>query len=113
MPHDVHGKEIKVGDRVHIPCVVKALHLAEEYCNIDVEFCYPMPPYNERPKYSNLNTKQVERVEHAALEDLLCPVHHSLDERGELRPFDNCLACIRNERDELREALAALHAGEA
>ncbi len=36
---------------------------------------------------------------------LLCPVHASLDSRDELKPFDNCIACIRNERDELRAEL--------
>ncbi|WP_420239241.1 Lar family restriction alleviation protein [Telmatobacter bradus] len=40
-----------------------------------------------------------------SLADLLCPVHASLDSRNELIPFDNCIACIRNERDEMREAL--------
>jgi hypothetical protein len=36
---------------------------------------------------------------------LLCPVHANLDADGKLRPFDNCIACIRNERDELRPIL--------
>ena len=36
---------------------------------------------------------------------LLCPVHSSLDQRGALKPFDNCIACIRNQRDELLEKL--------
>jgi hypothetical protein len=36
------------------------------------------------------------------LADLLCPVHQRLDQIGKLQPFDNCIACIRNERDELK-----------
>jgi hypothetical protein len=36
--------------------------------------------------------------------ELLCPVHKNLDAEGKLKPFDNCIACIRNERDELRLA---------
>lgn len=36
----------------------------------------------------------------------LCPVHQSLDDRGELRPLDNCVACLRVERDELRASIA-------
>lgn len=33
---------------------------------------------------------------------MFCPVHEELNRSGGLEPFDNCLACIRNERDELR-----------
>ena len=36
------------------------------------------------------------------LADLLCPPHANLDANGKLEPFDNCIACIRNERDELQ-----------
>jgi hypothetical protein len=39
--------------------------------------------------------------------ELLCDVHKSLDERGELAPFRNCVACIRNHRDELLAATPA------
>ena len=42
--------------------------------------------------------------------ELLCPVHASLDERGKLKPFDNCIACIRVERDELQADRDALQA---
>ncbi len=35
------------------------------------------------------------------LEIWLCPVHESLDNNGRLRPLDNCVACIRVQRDEL------------
>jgi hypothetical protein len=46
------------------------------------------------------------------LEVWLCPVHHSLDSHGSLKPMDNCVACIRNDRDELlaiiREIIAAV-----
>ena len=43
----------------------------------------------------------------AALElrdELLCPIHVQLDRADKLEPFDNCVACIRVERDELRRA---------
>ena len=39
-----------------------------------------------------------------SLSDLLCPPHANLDAAGHLEPFDNCIACIRAERDELRAA---------
>lgn len=38
------------------------------------------------------------------IRDYMCPVHRSLDEHDKLRPFDNCVVCIRNERNELRKA---------
>jgi hypothetical protein len=34
-----------------------------------------------------------------------CPVHEELLRNGGTKPFDNCIVCIRNERDELREAM--------
>ena len=37
--------------------------------------------------------------------ELLCPVHASLDATGKLKPFDNCVACIRVERDELQAGM--------
>jgi hypothetical protein len=37
------------------------------------------------------------------LETWLCPVHESLDKNGALEPLDNCVACLRSERDELRQ----------
>jgi hypothetical protein len=40
--------------------------------------------------------------------DLLCPPHANLAASGKLKSLDNCVACIRNERDELREHLRAL-----
>lgn len=39
--------------------------------------------------------------------DLLCPVHARLDEHHSIE-FDNCIACIANERTELRECLEAI-----
>lgn len=38
----------------------------------------------------------------------MCPPHRSLLQRGQLEDAGNCLACIRNERDSLRRALAAV-----
>lgn len=40
------------------------------------------------------------------LTDLLCPVHSQLDANGHLELFDNCVACIRVQRDELLTDLA-------
>ena len=47
------------------------------------------------------------------LEVWLCPVHESLDKNGGLKPLDNCVACLRVERDELLALVASLRAKEA
>ena len=39
------------------------------------------------------------------LSDMLCPPHAGIDKSGKLEPFDNCIACIRNERGELKSLL--------
>jgi hypothetical protein len=53
------------------------------------------------------NRKMSEKceIEAKTLDDLLCPPHANLDHSGHLEAFDNCIACIRNERDELRALL--------
>lgn len=38
------------------------------------------------------------------IRDYMCSVHRTLYGTEGLRPFDNCIVCIRNERDELRKA---------
>jgi hypothetical protein len=35
----------------------------------------------------------------------LCPVHQSLEDSGALEPFNNCVACLRAERNELKQML--------
>lgn len=47
----------------------------------------------------------IEFAEAKLRKELLCPPHASLDENGHLESFDNCIACIRVERDELRQLL--------
>ncbi len=42
------------------------------------------------------------------LSDLLCPPHANLDRNGHLEAFDNCIACIRVQRDEMRQHIAEL-----
>jgi len=44
MPYDKRGTELAVGDTVMVPCVIKAIHLTEDYCNVDLETKLPMPP---------------------------------------------------------------------
>lgn len=42
---------------------------------------------------------------------LFCPVHGALDARGELEAFDNCIGCIRVQKDELLAVLQRIHEG--
>ena len=46
MPHDNRGIELQVGDTVMVPCRIKAIHLTEDYCNVDLETKLIMPPSN-------------------------------------------------------------------
>ena len=54
--HDHLGHELKVGDRVLIPCVVKELYPAEEYCNVSLESCYGRRPDDQKETVSAINT---------------------------------------------------------
>ena len=44
MPHDINGKVLKVSDVVLIPCKVNAIHITEEYCNVELETNLGMYP---------------------------------------------------------------------
>jgi hypothetical protein len=57
MPHDNRGEELKVGDTVLVPCLVKAIHLTEEYCNVDLETKVTMHPSTDVTKLT-LNSRQ-------------------------------------------------------
>lgn len=57
MPHDIRGTELKVGDIVLVPCRVKAIHLTEDYCNLDLETKHNMPPM-QTPTALTLNSRQ-------------------------------------------------------
>jgi hypothetical protein len=57
MPHDKRGTELHVGDTVMVPCRVKAIHLTEEYCNVDLETKLTMPPL-DTVQALTLNSRQ-------------------------------------------------------
>ncbi len=63
MPHDANGKVLAVGDKVHIPATVKAVHMAEDYCNLDLEFDLIMPGRDSKDQYHAINTRQVVKTE--------------------------------------------------
>lgn len=62
MPHDKRGTELQVGDTVMVPCVVKAIHLTEHYCNVDLEVKLPMPtgemPFESGRQTFTLHSRQ-------------------------------------------------------
>lgn len=61
MPHDKHGTELAVGDTVMVPCVVKAIHLTEDWCNVDLVTKLTMPnlrPPHDKPTSITLNSRQ-------------------------------------------------------
>lgn len=60
MPHDRRGEELKVGDTVMVPCVIKAIHLTEDYCNVDLETKLTMPPLGTPTKLT-LNSRQTDK----------------------------------------------------
>ena len=64
MPHDMNGNELRVGTTVLIPCQVKAIHLTEQYCNVDLETNIPMYPSDNRTTLT-LNSKQTIKKETA------------------------------------------------
>lgn len=65
MPHDKHGTALMVGDTVMVPCRVKAIHLTEDYCNVDLETKLNMPPGNT-PTQLTLNSRQTIMVNDVA-----------------------------------------------
>lgn len=60
MPHDIDGNELKVGDRVTIETVIKAISMTEEYCNVTLETTEKMYP-GDYPTGITLNSKQVRK----------------------------------------------------
>lgn len=57
MPHDKRGTELHVGDTVMVPCIVKAIHLTADFCNVDLETKLPMPPL-DTVQALTLNSRQ-------------------------------------------------------
>jgi len=70
MPHDMNGNEIKVGSTVLVPCSVKAIHLTEQYCNVDLETNIAMHPTSNRTALT-LNSRQTIRKGSTDQVDLL------------------------------------------
>ena len=66
MPHDVKGRELKVGDEVLVRGKIAQISsdpANAQYCNCTVELNEPMPAYpDQKSTFSGINAKQVEKV---------------------------------------------------
>jgi len=61
MPHDQYGQELRVGERVTVACRVTAIHLTEQYCNVDLKTEQSMY-LSDHVTTLTLNSKQVVRA---------------------------------------------------
>lgn len=59
MPHDRNGIELRVGDVVNVPVLVKKIELTEDYCNVTLETVHKMEP-GQYPSSLTLNSRQTE-----------------------------------------------------
>ncbi|MGB7158549.1 MAG: hypothetical protein WBD40_10820 [Tepidisphaeraceae bacterium] len=60
--HDANGTELKVGDRVVIPGVVKSVSPGADYCNVQVETTLGRRPDGQKESFSAINTAQLVKV---------------------------------------------------
>jgi hypothetical protein len=64
--HDVNGKPLKIGDKVHIPCVITSLSESyPDFCNVAVETIHGRRPDGQKNRYGDINTGQLEKVDEA------------------------------------------------
>lgn len=54
--HDKNGTELKVGDTVMIPAVVKVLYATAEYCNVALESVHGRRPDGIKEYFGAINT---------------------------------------------------------
>jgi hypothetical protein len=60
--HDAKGRQLKEGDRVLIPAVVKRVHPTDDYCNVELETTLARKPDGKKDTVSALNTGTVLRA---------------------------------------------------
>lgn len=63
VPHDMNGRNLRVGDRVTVACVVTAIQPGPDYCNLSLETEQPMHPGLSKTALS-LNSRQVTLDQH-------------------------------------------------
>ena len=60
--HDGMGRELKVGDIIVIPAVVKSVSTGPDYCNVSVETIGGRRPDGQKNHYGDINTGQLYRA---------------------------------------------------
>jgi hypothetical protein len=63
MPHDVKGRELKVGDRVMLPAVVTNVQTGEDFCNCEIVSAHGRRPDGLKEHIYAINTGVLERVD--------------------------------------------------
>lgn len=61
MVTDHQGVEIKIGDKVFLPCKVIRMTDTPVYANLTVQPIVPMPPHEKSHLEFEVNSKQVEK----------------------------------------------------
>lgn len=60
--HDCKGRELKVGDRVMVPCEVVSIQATADYCNASMKTLATMGPEHRYKTYITLNTQMLLRA---------------------------------------------------
>jgi hypothetical protein len=61
--HDAKGQELKLGDKVILPCRITNLGGGPDYCNVTIESLATMPPnHDSHVSIGAVNTTQVIRA---------------------------------------------------
>jgi hypothetical protein len=54
--HDANGKELKVGDVVMIPAVIRDIGASDDYCNVSLTSVYGRRPDGAKESFNAINT---------------------------------------------------------
>lgn len=103
MPHDVHGRLLKVGDRVLILALVTHLDEGEDYCNVSLESVYGRRPDGLKEQFSGINTGVLQL--HPMLADEDEPARVTRGEGPATRNVAQRLARLEHENEILRARL--------
>ena len=50
--HDANGTELRVGDKVNIPCTITAIHPGADYCNMQAESDLERRPDHDHERFT-------------------------------------------------------------
>jgi hypothetical protein len=87
--HDARGRELKQGDRVLIPAVVKQCYGGEDYCNVEIETAFGRRPDGDKEQWSAVNTGVMLRANEGDENNEPFMEETEEDIRESLRDFEN------------------------